>query len=243
MTIMQRSDVLWSLLRGGAEAARCAEVAAELGLPEADMLVVAGLPVPERLLPPEREGLREFAYRVTYCDHEQLTALTEFIVELPDLRLAGQGVWMGPSKYVRPDPEDFARVLDGLIANRGFTVRQLPFTGLSRATIHGMLSTVRQGRFWSQSVHAMAGVLGWAFEDLGAIAKVELSGFDACGELCRHVGQVFTAAVPLTTEQLALATAEADRLSARRDQGAWRPVVYGRIRECPVDGRRPQPMP
>jgi hypothetical protein len=233
---MQRSDVLRHLAAGGADAERCARVAAELGLPEADMLLVAGLPVPERLLPPERLGLREFAYRVTYCDHERLAALTTFVAGLPDLRPHGQGTWIGPSRHLPPDPADFARILDGLIAARGFTVRELPFTGLSRATIHGMVATSRPGRFWSQSVHAMAGVLGWAFEDLAALADVELDGFGVCGELCRHVGQVFTAAVPLTTEQLALAVAEADRLSAREDQGAWRPVVYGRLRECPVDG-------
>ncbi|MFC8850312.1 MULTISPECIES: hypothetical protein [unclassified Micromonospora] len=39
---------------------------------------------------------------------------------------------------------------------------------------------------------------------------------------------------PRTTEQLVRAAREADRLSAREDHGAWRPVSYG-IDDCPDD--------
>jgi len=45
---MKRSDVLRDVVAGHADEARCAELAVELGLPEADLFVLAGLPVPDR---------------------------------------------------------------------------------------------------------------------------------------------------------------------------------------------------
>ncbi|WP_158230469.1 hypothetical protein [Pseudofrankia asymbiotica] len=50
--------------------------------------------------------------------------------------------------------------------------------------------------------------------------------------LCRHVGLVYMAAVPLGTDQLIEAALEADRSSARIDRGAWQPVNYFRD-PCP----------
>ena len=41
-----------------------------------DLMVIAGHPVPAELRPPERDRqvVREFAYRVTFCDHPQMGA-------------------------------------------------------------------------------------------------------------------------------------------------------------------------
>ena len=69
-------------------APRLEELAGALGLPLADVLVVGGQPVPGHLLPPDRdrEVMRAFTYRVTYCKHRELTALREFLLGLPDER-------------------------------------------------------------------------------------------------------------------------------------------------------------
>ena len=50
---------------------------------------------------------------------------------------------------------------------------------------------------------------------------------------CHHLGQVYIAAIHLTTEQLIEAAKQADRLSVREDQGAWRPVCDGFAKQCP----------
>jgi len=50
---------------------------------------------------------------------------------------------------------------------------------------------------------------------------------------CHHLGRVYVAAIPLTTTQLIEAAKQADRLSARPDQGVWRPVAQGFAKECP----------
>lgn len=104
--------------------------------------------------------------------------------------------------------------------NRGLGARNMPFTGLSRSTSHGMV----KGRWYSaQQLKAMAGPLGWTFEDLIAVAGQPLGNWTVSGILCRHVGKVYVAAIPLTSGQLFQAAVEADRLSGREDHGAWRP--------------------
>jgi hypothetical protein len=98
----------------------------------------------------------------------------------------------------------------------------MPFTGLSKSTINGML---KEGRRNLQQLKAMAGPLGWRFEDLAAVAGEPLGTFNDCSVLCRHAGRVYVAAIPLTADQLKRAAVEADRLSGRIDHGAWQPVV------------------
>jgi hypothetical protein len=226
---MTRTGVLRDLLDNGRgwDTPRLEELAAELGLPVADVLVVAGHPVPRRLLPPDRDKdvMRAFSYRVTCCNHPQLTALREFLLALP-----GEGAAPEP----RPardlsDPDPFPAILQGLMHNRGFGVREFPFVGLSRSTIRGML-----GGAWHRlpQLHAVAGPLGWRIEDLATLAGEPLQPLEHGPMFCRHVGAVFLAAVPCTTEQLVRAAREADRLSAREDHGAWKPVSQG-IYDCP----------
>ncbi|MFF5257643.1 hypothetical protein ACFY4C_01760 [Actinomadura viridis] len=200
-------------------------LAAELDLPVSDMFVVAGRPVPEHLLPPvrDRQVMREFAYRMTFCDHAQLESLEGFVSALPSgaapTRVPGEPQEVTP---VPPGTDGFAPILAGLMRNRGFGVRELPFTGLARSTINLML----RGRWHNlKQLKAMAGPLGWRLEDLAAVAGEPLGTFDDCSTLCHHTGRVYIAAIPLTTDQLKQAAVEADRLSGRIDQGAWRPVV------------------
>jgi hypothetical protein len=50
---------------------------------------------------------------------------------------------------------------------------------------------------------------------------------------CHHLGQVYVEAIRLTTGQLIEAAKQADRLSERRNQGAWRPGSDGFAKECP----------
>jgi hypothetical protein len=226
---MTRTDVLRDLLDRGRDydMQRLEQLAAALGLPVADLLVVAGHPVPGYLLPPDRDRdvVRAFAYRVTFCNHPQLAALREFLRALPDV---------GATPEPRPardldDRDPFPAILQGLMDNRGFGVREFPFVGLSRSTVVGML----RGRWHRQSqLHAVAGPLGWRVEDVAALAGEELQPFDYGPMLCRHVGAVFVAAVPRTTGQLVHAAREADRLSAREDHGAWQPFSEG-IEDCP----------
>jgi len=226
---MGRTRILRDLLDNGRrqDPSRLAECAAELGLPLADVLVVAGHPVPGRLLPPDRDDrvLREFAYRVTYCDHPQLAALREFLLALPG---EGEAPETRPARDATA-PEPFPAILQGLLSNRGFTLASFPFVGLSRSTIRGMLGG---GWHWLTQLQAVAGPLGWSTKDLATLAGEPLRPLDHGPILCHHVGTVFTAAVSRTTEQLIRAAEEADRLSAREDHGAWRPVSRG-VHDCP----------
>ncbi|MEV0398279.1 hypothetical protein [Polymorphospora rubra] len=226
---MTRSKVLRNLLNNGRDydTPRLEEIAAKLGLPVADVLVVGGHPVPGYLLPPDRDRdvLRAFTYRVTFCNHLQLGALREFLLALPN-----EGMAPGPRSARDPaDPDPFPAVLDGLMRNRGFGVREFPFVGLSMSTIRGML-----GGAWHRlsQLQAVAGPLGWSTADLAALAGEPLQPLDYGPMFCHHVGAVFLAAVPCTTEQLVRAAREADRLSARKDHGAWQPVSEG-IDDCP----------
>ncbi|MEU7823572.1 hypothetical protein [Catellatospora sp. NPDC049133] len=226
---LARAQALRDLLENGRDldTPRLEAVAVELGLPPADVLLVAGHPIPGRLLPPERdlEVLREFGYRVSFCGHPQLAALCEFLASMPD---------EGATPESRPardaaDPEPFPAVLDGLMRNRGLGLRELPFVGLSLPTIRCMLGGGGQSLSALQQV---AGPLGWRLEDLAMLAGEPMRRLGHGPLLCRHVGAVFMAAVPRTTSQLVLAAREADRLSAREDQGWWQPVSYG-VDVCP----------
>jgi hypothetical protein len=113
--------------------------------------------------------------------------------------------------------------------NRGLETDRFPFAGLSQSTIRGML----HGRCHTHGqLFAMAGPLGWAVEDLSVVAGETPENHGRDPILCRHVGLVYLAAVPLGTEQLIQAAREADRLSARVDRGVWKPVNYFRD-PCP----------
>ncbi|MFI6903949.1 hypothetical protein ACIBKY_21985 [Nonomuraea sp. NPDC050394] len=228
---MPRAEMLSKLAIEGRryDLARLREVAEELDLPIADTLAVAGLSVPARLLPPPRDhrALREFAYRVTHCDHAQLASLEAYVA-----RLAPADVAQEDGVPTASAEAGFANILAGLIRNRGFGVMELPFTGLSRSTINGMLSGRRHTL---QQLKAISGPLGWKFEYLAAVAGEPLEAFNDCSVLCRHVGKVYVAAIPLTTEHLIDACAEADRVSGRRYTGAWQPWAGPR---CPDEARQ-----
>ncbi|MFD4974265.1 hypothetical protein [Streptomyces sp. NPDC058424] len=233
---MERAIILSSLAARGADTApqQLTELAAELDIPAADLLVVAGHPVPAELLPPERDAkvMRQFAYRVSYCDHSQLAALENFVRTLPRVDAPGafvQPAW--PSR--RPAETRFAAVLGGLIRNRGFGIHELPFMGLSLSTLHGMVWRWEPSPHRRQQLCAVAGPLGWTLPDLFAVADEPYSQEFRPVLHCRHLGRLFAAAVPLTTAQLIDTAEEADRLSVREDHGAWQPVSQGFAEECP----------
>jgi hypothetical protein len=169
--------------------------------------------------------MREFTYRVTYCNHPQLAALHEFLLALPH-----EGAASEPWPARDPtDPDPFPAILGGLMHSRGFGVREFPFVALSRSTIRGML----HGAWHSlPQLQKVAGPLGWRLEDLATLAGEPLQPLGFSPMFCHHVGAVFLAAVPCTSDQLALAAREADWLSARVDHGAWQPVSQG-IDDCP----------
>jgi hypothetical protein len=227
--VMTRAEVLCDLMGNGRhyETSRLAQLAAELRLPVADVLVVAGHPVPGDLLPPDRdkEIMREFVYRVTFCKHPQLAVLRDFLSALPNERTAPEP-WPARDPAA-PDP--FPGILNGLMHNRGFGVREFPFVVLSQSTIRGML-----GGAWHHlaQLHKVAGPLGWRTEDLATLAGEPLQPLNFSPLFCRHLGEVFVAATPCTTEQLVLAAREADRLSQRKNHGAWHPASEG-IDDCP----------
>jgi hypothetical protein len=182
---MTRAETLRGLLDNGrdCDTPRLEELAAELGLPVADVLVVAGHPVPGDLLPPERDKnvMRAFAYRVTYCNHAQLAALREYLLALPR-----EGATPEPRPARDPaDPDPFPAVLHGLMRNRGFEVREFPFVGLSMSTIRGML-----GGAWHRlsQLQAVAGPLGWSTEDLASLAGEPLRPLAYGPMFCHHLG-------------------------------------------------------
>lgn len=188
-----------------------------------DRLVLERQPVPGRLLPPprDREIVRRYAYRVTFCDHDQLAALSDFVASLevaepdqPDAQPAGQPI-----------------VAD-LLRNRGFGLSELPFLGLSRSTVSMML---RSDRNWPTLRHVkpVADFLDWPLADLAAVGDVPMTPIDdhVYSTVCRHVGAIYAAAATMTTEQLAQIAVEADRLSTRTDQGVWQPFSMV-MREC-----------
>jgi hypothetical protein len=225
-----------SLAASGTDTAseRLAELAAELDIPAADILVVAGHPVPTGLLPPERDAkvMRQLAYRVSHCNHSQLAALEDFVRSLP--HVAAPGPFVQPtSPHHHPAEFGFGAVLNGLIRNRGFGIRELPFMGLSLSTLYGMVSRWDPSPHRQYQLRAVAGPLGWSLPDLFAVADEPYSGELRPVLHCRHLGRVFAAAVPLTTEQLIQIAEEADRLSVRESHGAWQPVSQGFAADCP----------
>ena len=230
-----RAEVLRDLVVNGRGYGheRLHELAGELGLLVADIFVIAGQPVPARLLPPVRdpEVFNEFGYRVTFCSHAQLAALESFVLSLP--QASGEPASAAPDGAIAAPPgaDRFPGIFGGLMSNRGLEIRNMPFTGLSMSTIYGMV----RGRWYSvDQLKAMAGPLGWTFEDLIAVAGQPLGNWGARGILCRHVGRVYAAAIPLTSGQLIQAAVEADRLSGRESHGAWRPWNSKRD-PCPDD--------
>jgi hypothetical protein len=136
--------------------------------------------------------------------------------------------------FARPDAGHFATVLDGLLRNRGFGPRELPFTGLSLSTIYSSMLTHdrRSEHRWFQLNH-IAGPLGWRFEDLVTIADEPFPERPRYAMHCHHLGQVYVAAIRLTAGQLIEVAEQADRLSDRPDQGAWQPFSPGFGKECP----------
>ena len=236
---MERADILRDLTQHGTGTTpeRCTEIAAELGLLTSDTLAIAGHQVPAELLPPQRDArvMKEFAYRASYCDHTQMAALIEYIRTLPAAP-ADPPTPTGPERkvYAQLDAGPFAAVLDGLMRNRGFGPKELPFMGLSLSTIYGSMLTYdrRDEHRWFQ-LSNMAGPLGWRFEDLTAVADEPPSDRPRYAMHCHHLGQVYIAAIHHTTEQLIEIAKQADRLSQRPDQGAWRPVANGFAKECP----------
>ncbi len=233
---MERAIILSSLAASGTGTApqRLADLAAELGIRVADLLVVAGHPVPSELLPPERDArvMRQFAYRVSHCDHSRLAALEAFVRSLP--RVTAPGPFVQPSwPGRRPAETRLATVLGALIRNRGFGVRELPFMGLSLSTLYGMVWRCDPSPHRRQQLSAVAGPLGWTLPDLFAVADEPYREEIRPMLHCHHLGRVFAAAVPLTTAQLIETAKEADRLSVREDRGAWQPVSQGFAEECP----------
>jgi hypothetical protein len=233
---MERATILRDLATSGSDAVpqRLTELAVELRIPAADLFVVAGHPVPAELLPPERDATatRQFAYRVSCCDHAQLAALETFVRSLPR-DPAPEPLTRLTSPSGRPPETRLAAVLGALIRNRGFGIRELPFMGLSRSTLLGMVSRCDPSPHRRQQLSAMAGPLGWTLPDLFAVADEPYSEDLRPMVHCHHLGRVLAAAVPLTTAQLIETAMEADRLSAREDHGAWQPVSQGFAAECP----------
>ncbi|WP_327411512.1 hypothetical protein [Streptomyces sp. NBC_01233] len=233
---MGRADLLSNLAASGTDTTpeTLAELATELDVPPADLLVIAGHPVPAELLPPKRDATitEQFAYRVSHCDHAQLASLEDFVRSLPHLDAPGPFV-EPTSPYPTPAESGPAAVFNGLLRNRGFGIKELPFAGLSRSTLRAMVSD------WGPTPHrryqlcAIAGPLGWRLPDLFAVVGEPYSPDFRPAHLCRHVGRVFTAAVPLSTTQLIECAQEADRLSARENHGVWHPVSQGSVAECP----------
>ncbi|GIH05323.1 hypothetical protein Rhe02_33900 [Rhizocola hellebori] len=223
---------------------RCVELAGALGMLASDLLVIAGHPVPAELRPPERDlrVVREFTYRVTFCDHSQMAALKAFIHTLPaavpHVAMLAEPLGM---RGLHPDASRFATILRGLLHNRGLGPRELPFVVLSVSTIMGRLVRDRQNEHRWPTLSKLAGPLGWKFQDLIVVAGEPLTDRPRWEMHCHHVGQIYVAAIPLTTEQLIAAIKEADRLSGRPDQGAWRPASEGFAAECP-DLTSPDPL-
>ncbi|MFK0238604.1 hypothetical protein [Streptomyces vinaceus] len=233
---MERADILSSLAASGADTAPevLTDLAAEFDIPAADLLVIAGHPVPAELLPPQRDAaiMKQFAYRVSHCDHAQLALLADFVRAQPRLDAVAPFV-QSTSPYFTPAESGLGAVFNGMIRNRGFGAKELPFVGLSLSTLFGMVSDWRPTPNRRYELCAIAGLLGWRLPDLFAVVGEPYSPDFRPALLCRHVGRVFMAAIPLTTAQLIECAQEADRLSARESHGAWQPVSEGSVAECP----------
>lgn len=198
---MKRAEVLRELVDNGPGYGReqLYELAAELDLLVSDVLVVAGHPVPAHLRPParDRDVMRAFAKQFVTMDHAHLAAVKNLVVALGSANPAPEGPDSAPAGRA------FHEIFNGLLHNRGLDARSMPFTGLSMSTIHG----VADGRSHSlQQLSVVAGPLAWQFDDLVAVADEPPGHFGSCPTMCRHVGEIFIAAIPLTTSQLVKAT-------------------------------------
>ncbi|RSM84893.1 hypothetical protein DMH04_18675 [Kibdelosporangium aridum] len=213
---MTRAEVLQDLLANGTEhsSGTLRRSAAELDLPLADLLVIAGHPVPAHLRPPERdpEAVYAFINRGTYFSHSQLASLKDFVVSLAEERPAVEAV---ESAALIRKPSGSGEIVTGFIQNRGFPVDRLHYvTALAKSTIRRLLHGSPIG---PRALRVVAFLLGWRFADLAVVAGVEPEpGEVVRGLPCHHLGQVFIAAIPLTTEQLWQAVAEADRIGDER---------------------------
>ncbi|MER7001309.1 hypothetical protein [Streptomyces sp. NPDC000410] len=102
--------------------------------------------------------MRQFADRVSHCDHAQLAALEGFVRSLP--RVASPGPFVQPAwPGRRPAETRLAAVLGALISNRGFGICELPFRGLSLSTLHGMMWRWHPSPHRRQQLSAVAGPL------------------------------------------------------------------------------------
>ncbi|MGW4652022.1 hypothetical protein [Kitasatospora sp. NPDC004289] len=236
---MERTTALRGIAANGSRLTpeELARKATELELPLADLYVLAGRQVPDGLLPPERDAevAREFGYRASLCGHGALAELEEFVRGLPRLAAPGPFTQSGVG-HDRPYGPGFATVFAGLMRNRGFGIRSLPFVGLSRSTLVQMVRNYEDEGMKPHHEYqlcAVAGVLGWTLRDLFAVAGDPFEDRLRPVILCRHLGRVFVAATHLTTDQLVQALGEADRLSGRQYQGVWRGVSEGDVEGCP----------
>lgn len=233
---MERTDILGTLVASGTGTTpeALAELAVEFDIPLADLLVIAGHPVPAELLPPKRDAalMKRFAHHVSHCDHARLASLEGFVRSLPHLEAPGPYV-QPVSAFFMPAEGGLGSVFNGLIRNRGFSIKELPYLPLSLSTLRGMV------RDWPPSPHrrhqlcAVAGPLGWWLPDLFAVVGEPYSADFRPPVLCRHAGGVFRAAVSLTEAQLAECVQQMERLGAREDRAAWQPVSQGFVEECP----------
>ncbi|MFF4341908.1 hypothetical protein ACFY00_18480 [Kitasatospora sp. NPDC001540] len=223
---------------------RLAALAAELDLPLADLYVVAGREVPDELLPPEREDrvLRGFAERVSHCDHGQLAAIEAYVRALPPVPDAPRPTapppfFAGPGGARRAEPppaeRGFAVTLLGMFRNRGFSLGSLPFMGLSRSTVTGLVRSWVPNQHRRYQLLGLTGPLGWPLPELFALAGEPWSPAFRPHSPCRHTGRVYAAAAHLTTAQLAVAAEEVARLKPDLPCGVWQPVSEGHVAECP----------
>lgn len=205
------------------DSGRLYELAEELDMLASDLFVIAGQPVPPHLLPPPRdpEVMRAFTASVIRCHRAQLAPLKDWVWSLrPTVpRSLDFTAFRIP---IAPLDDGFGDIAHGLMQNRGFGLMEMPFTGLSRASIEGVLD----GReFGLQRIKALADALGWRLQDLAAVADIPLGDFENLSILCRHAGEVFVAAIPLTTEQLVQANEQARLRIAKGPYGepeaAW----------------------
>ena len=99
-----------------------------------------------------------------------MAELEEFVRAMP--RLAAPGPFLQPtSPHHRPAESGFGAVLNGLIRNRGFGIRELPFVGLSLSTLYGMVSRWAPSPHRQHQLRAVAGPLGWTLPDLFTVAE------------------------------------------------------------------------
>ncbi|GAA2094038.1 hypothetical protein GCM10009759_21210 [Kitasatospora saccharophila] len=246
MELPERLAALRALAADGSTfpPSQLAFLADEMDLPLADLYAAAGREVPAELLPPERDDrtLRDFAYAVSHCDHGQLAAIEAYVRALPPVPDARRQAnpppfvpWFDEAELA-PDEGGFAAFLLKAFRNRGFSTDSIPFMGLSRSTIVGMVRTWESDRHSKYQLLGLTGPLGWPLPELFALAGEPWSPELRPHSPCRHTGRVYAAAAHLTTEQLTAAAAEVARLRTDLPRGVWQPVAEGHVAECPDFG-------